>query len=230
MNITINDLKEYILNNSSFAREETLDIILANLLEEFKKYNFDLNNIFVKSGETSINFIGKDVVIRLTYIRYNGYESISDYVKNSKSILQPKSEKIIDTGSINYPTILILDKLSVGDVTKQERDKIYIQLREDGYLFNDIEKLENFGRDRNGNIYLLDYGELIYIDKEKLEDPDLYSRTQYKNKIERELKYHSKICKRLNDKYLRNKKKNKLINFKKLILGSSLDKENSKIK
>lgn len=204
MKININELKDYILHNSTFAKEETIDIVLHDLMQVLISNNFDLNNLQVVSGETSINFIGDDIVIRLTYVRYDpwGYPTISDYVSHSAAILQPLFEQKINTGDVNYPTILGLKKLSIGNVSEDERDVTYIKLRYDGYLFNDAEKIENYGKDENGDVYLIDYGELIYIkDPKKLNNPELFYKIQYQKFVERELKYHKKACKRLDKEY-----------------------------
>ena len=56
MKININELKDYILHNSTFAKEETIDIVLHDLMQVLISNNFDLNNLQVVSGETSINF------------------------------------------------------------------------------------------------------------------------------------------------------------------------------
>ncbi len=204
MIININELKDYILHNSTFAREETIDIVLHDLMKVLVSNNFDLNNLQVVSGETSINFIGDDIVIRLTYVRYNnwGYPTLSDYVSHSTAILQPLFEQKINTGDINYPTILGLKKLSIGNVSEMEKEVTYIRLREDGYLFNDANKVENYGKDENGEVYLLDFGELIYIkDFKKTNDSELFKRIQYQKFIKRELEYHQKACPELNKKY-----------------------------
>ena len=225
MVINSKELGNFILQNSTFASEKTIDVVVKEVEETLKNYNFDLDNIEVKFGETSINFIKDDIVIRLTYIRYDnwGYKSISDYVSHSRAILQPEFEKKIETGDINYPTILGLKTLTIGNVTESERDQVYVNLRNDGYLFNDVDKLENFGKDKQGNIYLLDYGELIYIkDEEKLNDTELYNQIQYKKYIDRELKYHIEKCKRLNNLYEKNKKniqKVKLNRLKEFIIN-----------
>ena len=204
MIININELKDYILHNSTFAKEETIDIVLHDLMEALISNNFDLNNLRVESGETSINFIGDDIVIRLTYVRYNnwGYPTLSDYVSHSTAILQPLFEQKINTGDINYPTILGLKKLSVGNVKKKKKEVTYIRLREDGYLFNDANKVENYGKDENGEVYLIDFGELIYIkDSKKINDSELFNRIQYQKFVERELEYHKNACPEFNEKY-----------------------------
>ena len=204
MIININELKDYILHNSTFAKEETIDIVLHDLMEALISNNFDLNNLRVESGETSINFIGDDIVIRLTYVRYNnwGYPTLSDYVSHSTAILQPLFEQKINTGDINYPTILGLKKLSVGNVSETEKEVTYIRLREDGYLFNDANKVENYGKDENGEVYLIDFGELIYIkDSKKITDSELFNRIQYQKFVERELEYHKNACPEFNEKY-----------------------------
>ena len=117
--------------------------------------------------------------------------------------MQPLFEKKINTGDINYPTILGLKKLQIGTISENERNNTYIRLRNDGYLFNDAKKLDNFGKDELGNVYLIDYGELIYInDQQKLNNSELFYKIQYQKFIERELKYHIGYCKDLNDLYL----------------------------
>ena len=66
-----------------------------------------------------------------------------------------------------------------------------------------IKKLENFGKDENGQVYLIDFGELIYInDYQKLNNPELFYKIQYQKFIERELKYHALVCSDLNNKFL----------------------------
>lgn len=205
MTIKSSKLKDYILYNSSFAKDNTIDIVINELVNELRNNGFDLDNLDVVSGETSINFIGDNIVIRLTYVRYDsfGYKSISDYISHSSAILQPLFEKKINTGDINYPTILGLKKLQIGTISENERNNTYIRLRNDGYLFNDAKKLDNFGKDEFGNVYLIDYGELIYInDQKKLNNSELFYKIQYQKFIERELKYHIGNCKDLNDLYL----------------------------
>lgn len=203
MTINVNELKEYILNNSSFAVEKSIDIVIKDLLNYLVSSNFDLNNLHVESGETSINFIKDDIVIRLTYVRYKGYETLSDYLSHSSAILQPLFEHKVDTGDVNYPTIIGLKTLQIGNVSEDERDACYVKLRMDGYLFNDAKKLENFGKDENGQVYLIDFGELIYInDYQKLNNPELFYKIQYQKFIERELKYHALACSDLNNKFL----------------------------
>ena len=218
-------MKKYILQNSTFASEKTMDIVVNELKQVLISHNFDLENLHVESGETSINFIKDDIVIRLTYIRYDswGYTGISDYVSHSDAILQPIKEKKVNTGQLNYPSILELKRLKVGDVTEKERNSIYKKLRDDGYLFNDSNKLSNFGRDENDKVYLIDYGELIYIkDEKKLNSESLFDQVQYKKFVERELKYHINVCSKLNKIYeeaYRNKKKKKLINLKSFFMS-----------
>ena len=70
---SISNLKEFILQNSSFAREETIDIVVSDLEKVLRENNFNLNNIHVEMGETSLNFINDDIVIRLTYTRYDSW-------------------------------------------------------------------------------------------------------------------------------------------------------------
>ena len=198
MKVNINELKDYILHNSTFAKEETIDIVLHDLTQVLISNNFDLNTIQVVSGETSINFIGDDIVIRLTYVRYDpwGYPTISDYVSHSAAILQPLFENKINTGDINYPTILGLKKLSIGNISEMEKEVTYIRLREDGYLFNGADNKNNYGKDEKGEVYLINYKNLVYInDYKKRNDAD------YKEFVKRELEYQKKECVELDKKY-----------------------------
>ena len=175
MKININELKDYILHNSTLAKEETIDIVLHDLMQVLISNKFDLNNLQVVGGETSINFIGDDIVIRLTYVRYDpwGYPTISDYVSHSAAILQPLFENKINTGDINYPTILGLKKLSIGNISEMEKEVTYIRLREDGYLFNGADNKNNYGKDEKGEVYLINYKNLVYInDYKKRNDAD----------------------------------------------------------
>ena len=47
-------------------------------------------------------------------------------------------------------------------ITYDDVMEVYCHLRDDGYLWSDT-KEGNIGRDKNGNLKLFDYGELIYI-------------------------------------------------------------------
>ena len=78
MTIKSSKLKDYILYNSSFAKDNTIDIVINELVNELRNNGFDLDNLDVVSGETSINFIGDNIVIRLTYVRYDsfGYKTL----------------------------------------------------------------------------------------------------------------------------------------------------------
>lgn len=93
MRVKFGDLKKLMLENSSFIRENNIDEILENLKNELVVRGFDLNNLDLQFGETSFNFIGEEIVIRITFIRYSNYDFLTDYVKNSDSILKPNYEK-----------------------------------------------------------------------------------------------------------------------------------------
>lgn len=90
----------------------------------------------------SFNFIKEDIVIRLTFVSYNnrGYETLSEYVQNSKAILQPMQERIICFDNYEFPATLLKFKTLEMHVAYKEIEQTYIRLREDGYLFNDVQK------------------------------------------------------------------------------------------
>ena len=95
------------------------------------------------------------------------HKSLKEYVSHSSYILQPDAEEIIELGYYNAK-ILKTKKLQIlnsEDLSASEKlIDMYCHLRDDGYLWYDT-KLENIGIDENGNMYLIDYGELIYINE-----------------------------------------------------------------
>lgn len=228
MRVKFGDLKKLMLENSSFIRENNIDEILENLKNELVVRGFDLNNLDLQFGETSFNFIGEEIVIRITFIRYSNYDFLTDYVKNSDSILKPNYEKKIgNTGA----TVLELKRLDTLGITDSDITDTYIKLRNDGYLPFDL-KPDNFGRDVDGKVYLLDYGELIFIKNRPLylQKLDLESHAnrcfEYDNIYKRYLKRQEKkktnttqekisFLTRLKNSLLNSKNKNDDIDSKK---------------
>jgi len=104
-------------------------------------------------------------IIKLTFMEYDNHKSLKEYVSHSRYILQPSEEEIVELGYYNAK-ILKTKKLKIlnqEDLSASGKlIDMYCHLRDDGYLWYDT-KLENIGKDEEGNIYLIDYGELIYI-------------------------------------------------------------------
>lgn len=126
--------------------------ILKNcLLEDFK---------LLKCGQDSITFEVNDSIVKVTTCFYNT-KLLSDYVSHSKFILKPNIELscVIDNKVF---TVLEFDKLNVKNIKNSDVFIMYIHLREDGYLWYDPRK-SNLGKDSEGGLFLIDYGQLVYI-------------------------------------------------------------------
>ena len=158
------ELKKYITQNFYFLKEEQVENIITFLIDFCKKNNISNLNV-IGSGESSITFEYNNEIIKLTFMEYDNHKSLKEYVSHSRYILQPDAEEILDLGYYNAK-ILKTKKLKITnpDDLNASADllNMYCHLRNDGYLWYDT-KPENIGWDENGNMYLIDYGELIYI-------------------------------------------------------------------
>ena len=177
---------------------EQAEILFNNLNDICVQKNLELSDLkIIGYGESSIVFDLDNEIIKLTFNEYDNHPSMKEYVSHSSAILQPNFEIIIDkVKQYKYCAKIIgLKKLSLEGITNEDVLNVYTKLRNDGYLWYDT-KLENIGKDENGNIFLIDYGELIYIN-----DLDLY----HKNK---ELEVHENRKAELNQFYLDNSDEN----------------------
>ena len=158
------DLKKYIAENFYFLQPEQVEKITTSLIDFCKKNNI-ANLKVIGSGESSITFEYNNEIIKLTFMEYDNHKSLKEYVSHSRYILQPNDEEIVELGYYNAK-ILKTKKLQILNQedlsTSGALIDMYCHLRDDGYLWYDT-KLENIGKDENGNLYLIDYGELIYI-------------------------------------------------------------------
>ena len=186
-----NNLQNLILKQFSFLDMKQVQILLDNLNNISVQKNIEPSNLKVIGyGESSIVFELRNEIIKLTFMEYYNHPSMQEYVSHSNAILQPNFEIIIDQVKQyeNCAKIIGLKKLSLEGITYKDVLNIYIKLRNDGYLWHDT-KLRNVGKDENGNVFLIDYGELIYIN-----DLDSY----YRNK---ELEVHKNRKPKLNQYY-----------------------------
>lgn len=158
------ELKKYISECFSFLNPEQVDKITSSLVGFCSKNNI-ANLKVIGSGESSITFEYNNEIIKLTFMEYDNHKSLKEYGSHSRYILQPNAEEIIELGYYNAK-ILKTKKLQIVNPedlsASSDLMDMYCHLRDDGYLWYDT-KLENIGKDENGNIYLIDYGELIYI-------------------------------------------------------------------
>lgn len=161
--MTIEEIKNRILYiYNGIISEEEINRIIVGLNNILFKKNYSISNLkIIGDGESSLVFEGNDEIIKLTLMEYDNHKSLKEYVSHSKHILHPTEEVIIDLNGYSAK-ILFLPKLSLDNITGEDILNMYCDLRDDGYLWNDT-KLENVGKDKNGNCLLLDYGELIYV-------------------------------------------------------------------
>lgn len=133
----------------------------SSIAEVMKKVGMNEEEILnIGIGESSICFVGTDKVVKLTSIDYG--VPLSEYTSHSEYILQPLEEKIgPKIGWYQFRTIAE-EKLDFTGITYDDVMEVYCHLRDDDYLWYDT-KEGNIGRDKNGNLKLFDYGELIYI-------------------------------------------------------------------
>ncbi len=184
------NLKDIFLQRFSNLDITKIDILMSALEKICEKNNSNLTDLnFVDYGESSIVFELNNQIIKVTFNEYDRHPSMKEYVSHSSKILQPMFEQIIDDVKLyGYSAKIIgFKKLSLNNISNEDVLKMYVDLRDDGYLWYDTKK-ENIGKDENGVCYLLDYGELIYI-----KDLDVYN-------MNRELETH-KIVKSELDSY-----------------------------
>lgn len=160
--MNLEELKNEISSIYAGSIKEYADRIIELLKEILKQKNYDINNVkIIGGGESSVVIDCNEEVIKLTLMEYDNHQSLKEYVSHSSHILQPNEEYITNLDYYNLK-ILFLPKLNLNSVTGEDILNMYCDLRDDGYLWSDT-KLENVGKDKNGNCLLLDYGELIYI-------------------------------------------------------------------
>lgn len=160
----MDDLKRYIAENFYFLQSEQVEKITTSLIEFCAKNNI-ANLKVIGSGESSITFEYNNEIIKLTFMEYDNHKSLKEYVSHSRYILQPDDEEIVELGYYNAKILKTkkLQMLNQEDLSASGKlIDMYCHLRDDGYLWYDT-KLENIGKSEEGNIYLIDYGELIYI-------------------------------------------------------------------
>ena len=108
---------------------------------------------------------------------------------------------------------MVSKKLNTTGITNNDIINLYVKLRNDGYLWYDT-KIDNVGKDENGNILLLDYGELININ----------NLDEYNTKLQ--LEYHRNKKRALYDYYL--SIQDQILKFKKYKIKKQKIKKNVK--
>lgn len=106
-----------------------------------------------------------DEVVKITALQKKDNFSFYEYFKNSSFILKPNFETVYYTGIKNLfnkeilITVLGQKKLDVKGVSYKDLARVYCNLRDEGYVWNDV-KIQNIGKDGN-NVFLFDYGDVF---------------------------------------------------------------------
>ena len=184
----LDNLIRSVRNNTS---QETIDKISNEFIDTLSKKQISLDQLkLIGNGESSFIFEYDGQIIKLSTMSYDNYSTLTDYVKESTHILKPIDEVTVNLGNYNA-SILFQEKLDLSNITEQDVTDMALALREDGYLWYDLKK-ENIGKDMNGNLFLIDYGELININ----------NMSDYKK--ESELKTYQKMYPLLDEAYKKN--------------------------
>lgn len=200
----LSDKMNYLKN---LIYRRNIKTLIKALINRFPYLSFDeiekivdcVNDICIKNncfnlktmikGDSSVIIKLNNKIIRITNRRYDNYKYLIEYVSDSKSILQPDSEAVVKLNGVSYDMkILELEKLVTKGLTYNDVLKTYFKLREDGYLWYDA-RTENIGKDKNGNILLHNYGELINLNNLDYLDKKQKINTHIRRKPELSLAY-----------------------------------------
>lgn len=143
----------------SFNKKNLNDIMkLLKTGCETVGYNFnDLS--FVAHGNDSIVFENGEYIFKVMECEYN--VSVTDYISHCNYILKPLYEEGLNIQNKNI-RVFVFDKLDVSNINFDDVVLMSILLRKDGYLWYDP-KPQNIGKDSNGNLFLIDFGQVYYI-------------------------------------------------------------------
>lgn len=167
INKVISFLKEsYFMKGLDFKKKELFILkIIRGINELCEKENTTINSInYLTTGQDACIFECAGKIIKVTKVNYDGYPSLRDYFSRTSCVLQPLEEILVEipTPDNYHITIHLFEKLDTKEIGPAEATEAYIRLRNDGYLWYDP-KYENVGRDKDGNLKLFDYGQVINI-------------------------------------------------------------------
>lgn len=159
-----NLLKEYFKKTNKYISDENIKNIYEGILRICQRNNIDINNLnYLAEGESSLVFEYMGKIIK--FIPIPKGINLIDYLGDSKLILKPLDEILVP---IKYPmgfefnmSIIIEKKLNTNaNISVNKALTFANDLLKDGYVWLDI-KPRNLASDINGNIKLIDYGELF---------------------------------------------------------------------
>lgn len=162
---SIIDVCPFIEKLNTDNKQSLLFEIALNVEEVCKMVGGTINNAkLITVGQDSCVIECNGKIIKITGLFYDDM-LLSEYVSRCDSIIVPLYEKnfCANVYDMNlFVTVLLFDKLDTKKVSWYETEQMYIKLREAGYIWSDP-RPENIGRDENGQLKLIDYGQIIYI-------------------------------------------------------------------
>ena len=181
----IYDLLEQTYNKYGISRQDYKKIIIN--LDKICDLSFcPMENLkLIKIENEEIIFEENEKVIKIVP---NFDEKMYYY---SSSIQRPNMGQEQKIGDINI-TVLAYNKLNKENITDQDLIKMYIRLRNDGYLWNNP-KIESLGRDKENRLKLTTTNKLLYLN-----DKPAYE-------VVEELEKHEQNLKAFDDAYKQSK-------------------------
>lgn len=181
----IYDLLEQTYNKYGISRQDYKKIIIN--LDKICDLSFcPMEKLkLVKIENEEIEFEENDKIIKIVP---NFSQKLYYY---SGSIQKPKMGQEQKIGDMNI-TVLSYDKLNKENITDKDLIKMYIRLRNDGYLWNNP-KVESLGRNKEGRLKLTTTNNLLYLN-----DKPAYE-------VVEELEKHEQNLKAFDDAYKQSK-------------------------
>jgi len=147
-------------NCYNFGSEE-YNIILDKLKCVCEMKGFSINDlVFIENGQDSIVFSCNDSIIKICNLFYNT-TTLTEYVSNCAFILKPNIEECLFVKD-RFFSFMEFPKLNTNKINNSDVVRMSCKLRDNGYLWHDP-RPSNLGKDNEGRIFLIDYGQLIYI-------------------------------------------------------------------
>jgi hypothetical protein len=181
----IYDLLEQTYNKYGISRQDYKKIIIN--LDKICDLSFcPMEKLkLVKIENEEIEFEENDKIIKIVP---NFSQKLYYY---SGSIQKPKMGQEQKIGDMNI-TVLSYDKLNKENITDKDLIKMYIRLRNDGYLWNNP-KVESLGRNKEDRLKLTTTNNLLYLN-----DKPAYE-------VVEELEKHEQNLKAFDDAYKQSK-------------------------
>ena len=147
-----------------FGHDRWLDNILIedSIVRLCQKNGINPNNLKVLGNHKAVLELGNNNwILKIGPNYFNEFLDANSVERSGNLINRPIASALIDERGIYR--IDLVERLDTSTITKQDVLRMHCLLRDRGILWTDL-KTSNLGRDKNGNIKLLDYGQVY--DKE----------------------------------------------------------------